>query len=207
VGGDLLAFAGIVAVIVVTPGPDMALVLRNGLSRGRRAAVETAVGINAGLLVWAVAAALGIAAILRTSATAFTVLKLAGAAYLVFLGVRALRDAWRGTAFPTAGPYRTGRVRSAFRQGLLSNLLNPKIALVFTTLIPQFVEPGDPVVARTILLAAIFIGMGLLWLTAYALVVARVGELLRRPPLRRALNAIVGGVLTALGVRLAFARR
>jgi RhtB (resistance to homoserine/threonine) family protein len=206
VGRDLLTFAGVVAVIVVTPGPDMALVLRNGLSHGRRAAVETGLGINAGLLVWAVAAALGIAAILRASATAFTALKLAGAAYLVFLGARALRDAWRGTA-PRPGQRRSGSERSAFRQGLLSNLLNPKIALVFTTLVPQFVEPGDPAVARTVLLAAIFIGMGLLWLMSYALLVARVGGLLRRPAVRRALNALVGMLLTALGVRLAFSRR
>jgi threonine/homoserine/homoserine lactone efflux protein len=98
-------------------------------------------------------------------------------------------------------------VQSAFRQGLLSNLLNPKIALVFTTLIPQFVEPGDPAVARTILLAAIFIGMGLAWLTSYALLVAHVGDLLRRPVVRRALNAIIGTVLTVFGVRLAFERR
>jgi RhtB (resistance to homoserine/threonine) family protein len=206
---DLLAFAGVAAVIVVLPGPDMALVLRNGVASGRRAALETAVGINAGLLVWALAAAVGIAAILSASATAFTALKLAGAAYLVWLGVRALHDAWRGasTLPRAAAGSRPGRVDSAFRQGLLSNLLNPKIALVFTTLIPQFVEPGDPAVARTILLAAIFIGMGLVWLTSYALLVAQVGSLLRRPVVRRVLNAIVGTVLMALGVRLALERR
>jgi threonine/homoserine/homoserine lactone efflux protein len=205
---DLLAFAGVAVIIVVMPGPDMALVLRNGIACGRRAALKTAVGINAGLLVWALAAALGIAAILHASATAFAVLKLAGAAYLVLLGVRALHDAWRGASkFPGEAGYQSGRVRSAFRQGLLSNLLNPKIALVFTTLIPQFVESGDPAVARTILLAAIFIGMGLVWLTSYALLIAQVGDLLRRPVVRRALNAIIGTVLTAFGVRLALERR
>lgn len=204
---DLLAFAGVAAVIVVVPGPDMALVLRNGVASGRRAALETALGINAGLLVWALAAALGVAAILHASASAFTVLKLAGAAYLVWLGVRALRDAWRGASTPPASARSRSERRSAFRQGLLSNLLNPKVALVFTTLIPQFLEPGEPAVARTILLAAIFIGMGLAWLTSYALLVAQVGDLLRRPTVRRALNAIVGTVLTAFGVRLALERR
>lgn len=205
---DLLAFAGVAVIIVVMPGPDMALVLRNGIACGRRAALETAVGINAGLLVWALAAALGIAAILHASATAFAVLKLAGAAYLVLLGVRALHDAWRGASkLRGEAGYQSGRVRSAFRQGLLSNLLNPKIALVFTTLIPQFVESGDPAVARTILLAAIFIGMGLVWLTSYALLIAQVGVLLRRPVVRRAVNAITGTVLTAFGVRLALERR
>jgi threonine/homoserine/homoserine lactone efflux protein len=206
VGRDLLAFAGVVAVIVVTPGPDMALVLRNGLTLGRRAAFRTSVGVIAGMLVWALAAALGVAAILHASANAFTVLKLAGAAYLVFLGARALLDALRGTGTFAAADDRS-RSGSSFRQGLLSNLLNPKMAVVFTTLIPQFVEPGDPAAARTLLLATILIGMGFVWLTGYALLVSRVGELLRRPAVRRALNAIVGAALTALGVRLALDRR
>jgi threonine/homoserine/homoserine lactone efflux protein len=202
--GDVVAFIGVVAVIIVLPGPDMALVLQNGLGRGRRAAVETALGINAGLLVWAVAAALGIAALLRASAPAFTLLKLAGAAYLVWLGLCALNAARRGTI--DVSPVGRSKV-SPFRQGLLSNLLNPKIALVFTTLIPQFIDAGDPVVAQTLLLAAIFIGMGLIWLTSYALLVAKVGELLKRSAVRRALNAVTGTVLTALGVRLALTDR
>ena len=204
--GDVLAFVGVVAVIVVLPGPDMALVLQNGLVRGRRAAVETALGINAGLLVWAVAAALGIAALLHASAPAFTALKLAGAAYLVWLGVRALADAWRG-AGASAEQLARRRAASPFRQGLLSNLLNPKIALVFTTLIPQFIDPDGPAAAQTLLLAAIFIGMGLVWLTSYALLVAKAGALLKRSGVRRVLSAVTGTVLTALGVRLAFERR
>jgi RhtB (resistance to homoserine/threonine) family protein len=203
--GEIVAFVGVVAVIVVLPGPDMALVLQNGLTRGRRAAVVTALGINAGLLVWAVAAALGIAALLHGSATAFTLLKLAGAAYLIWLGLRALNQARRGTVAAADRAVRS--TASPFRQGLLSNLLNPKIALVFTTLIPQFVHPGEPAVAKTLLLTAIFIGLGVVWLISYALLVAKVGALLRRPAVRRALNAVVGAVLMALGVRLAFERR
>lgn len=201
---DLIAFVGVVAVIVVLPGPDMALVLQNGLARGRRAAVETALGINMGLLVWGLAAALGIAALLQASAPAFTAVKLAGAAYLVVLGARALREAWRGAEEPAAGPPRKA---SPFRRGMLCNLLNPKIALVFTTLIPQFVAPGEPAIAKTLLLAAIFVGMGFIWLTSYALLVARVGAALRRPAVRRISNAVTGAVLTALGVRLASERR
>jgi threonine/homoserine/homoserine lactone efflux protein len=203
---NLLAFVGVVAVIVVLPGPDMALVLQNGLSGGRRAALETAVGITAGLFVWAAAAALGIAALLHASAPAFTALKLAGAAYLVWLGVSALVQAWRGTTGDLV-EVRPPQRASPFRQGLLTNLLNPKIALVFTTLIPQFVEPGAGAVAQTLLLAAVFIVMGLVWLVSYALLVARVGALLRRPTVRRVLGAVTGVVLTALGVRLAFERR
>jgi RhtB (resistance to homoserine/threonine) family protein len=203
--GNVVAFAAVAALIVVVPGPDMALVLRNGVAYGRRAAVATALGINAGLLVWAVAAALGVAAVIQASGTAFTVLKLAGAAYLVWLGVRALVDAWRGTDAARARAPR-GRT-SPFRQGLLSNLFNPKIALVYTTLIPQFVDRGGSEIAQTFVLAGVFIAMGLVWLTGYALLVAQVGALLRRPSVRRVVNAVTGAVLTVLGVRLAFERR
>jgi threonine/homoserine/homoserine lactone efflux protein len=204
--GDVVAFAGVAAAIVVLPGPDMALVLQNGLARGRRAALETAVGVNAGLLVWAVAAALGVAALLHASAPAFTALKLAGAAYLVWLGLRALADAWRGSPNreATVGPRRRA---SPFRQGLLSNLLNPKIAVVFTTLIPQFTDPDGSPVGQTLVLAAVFIALGLVWLTSYALLVAQVGAVLRRSGVRRAVSALTRAVLTGFGVRLALEPR
>jgi RhtB (resistance to homoserine/threonine) family protein len=204
--GDVVAFAVIAAVIVVVPGPDMALVLRNGVAYGRHAAVATALGISAGLLVWALAAALGIAALLHASSTAFTILKLVGAAYLVWLGLRALREAWRGSG-DAALQARSRRRGSPFRDGLLTNLFNPKVALVYTTLIPQFVDRGGSEVPQTFLLAGVFIAMGLIWLTGYALLVAKIGSLLRRPAVRRAVNAVAGTVLTALGVRLAFERR
>jgi threonine/homoserine/homoserine lactone efflux protein len=204
--GDVVAFAGVAALIVVVPGPDMALVLRNGVAHGRRAAVATALGINTGLLVWALAAALGIAAVLHASATAFTALKIAGAAYLVWLGTRALVDAWRGIS-ESQTVQTPRRDASPFRQGLLSNLFNPKIALVYTTLIPQFVDRSGSEIAQTFVLAAVFIAMGLVWLTGYALLVAQAGALLRRPVLRRVVNAVSGAVLTTLGIRLAFERR
>jgi len=203
---DVVAFAAAAAVIVVVPGPDMALVLKNGVARGRRAAVATALGINAGLLVWAFAAALGIAALLQASSTAFTALKLVGAAYLVWLGLRTILEAWRGST--NGSSEGAARPRSSpFRQGLLSNLFNPKIALVYTTLIPQFVDRGGSEVAQTFLLAGVFIAMGLVWLTGYALLVAELGALLRRSTVRRVVNAVAGTMLTALGVRLALERR
>ena len=204
---DVVAFAVVAAVIVVVPGPDMALVLRNGAAYGRHAAIATALGVNAGLLVWAVAAALGIAAVLHASATAFTLLKLAGAAYLVWLGLRTLHDAWRGTMTRSSDSRSGRRKTSPFRQGLLSNLFNPKIALVYTTLIPQFVDRGGAEVPQTFLLAAVFVAMGLAWLTGFALLVARIGVLLNRSSVRRVVNVVAGTMLTALGVRLAFERR
>jgi threonine/homoserine/homoserine lactone efflux protein len=133
-------------------------------------------------------------------------LKLAGAAYLVWLGLRALAYAWRRR--PDVAAQRSRRRKtSPFRQGLLSNLLNPKIALVFTTLIPQFVDPDGHAVVQMLMLAAILICMGLVWLTSYALLVAKVGAVLKRSVVQRVLNTITGAVLTALGVRLAFERR
>jgi threonine/homoserine/homoserine lactone efflux protein len=203
---NVVAFAAVAAVIVVVPGPDMALVLRNGVVYGRSASVATALGISAGLLVWALAAALGIAALLHASGTAFTILKLACAAYLVWLGLRALRDAWRGSDNGWTED-RSKPKASPFREGLLTNLFNPKVAVVYTTLIPQFVDRGGSEVAQTFLLAGVFIAMGLVWLTGYALLVAKIGALLRRSAVRRAVNAVAGTVLTALGVRLAFERR
>jgi RhtB (resistance to homoserine/threonine) family protein len=205
--GNVVAFAAVAAVIVVVPGPDMALVLRNGVAYGRHAAVATALGISAGLFVWALAAALGIAALLHASGMAFTLLKLAGAAYLVWLGVRALREAWRESGGESPESRSQRRRTSPFREGLLTNLFNPKVALVYTTLIPQFVDRGGSELVQTFLLAGVFIAMGLLWLIGYALLVAKIGSLLRRSAVRRAVNAVAGTVLTALGVRLAFERR
>jgi RhtB (resistance to homoserine/threonine) family protein len=207
--GNILAFVVVATVIVVVPGPDMALVLRNGLRGGRRAALATALGVNAGLVVWALAAALGIAALLQASATTFTLLKLAGAAYLAYLGIRLLLDSFRarrppGTAVAPAPPLTAS---AALRQGLLTNLLNPKVAVVYTTFIPQFVQPGSGAGARTMLLAATFVLMGTVWLTAYALAVAGVGRALARPTMRAWVERATGAVLVALGVRLAFERR
>jgi threonine/homoserine/homoserine lactone efflux protein len=204
---DILAFAALAAAIVVVPGPDMALVLKNGLAGGRRAAVATSLGVNAGLVVWALAAALGLAALLRASSEAFTAVKLVGAAYLVWLGISALRDAWRG-ARAGAMTEDGSRNVSPFRQGLLSNLLNPKIAIVFTTLIPQSIDGrGGSEVAQTFVLAAVFVAMGLVWLTSYALLVARAGAVLGRPSVRRVVSSAAGTVLVALGVRVALERR
>jgi RhtB (resistance to homoserine/threonine) family protein len=207
IDGRLLAFVGVAAVIVVVPGPDMALVLRNGLQGGRRAALATALGIDAGLVVWALAAALGIAALLHASATAFTLLKLAGAVYLAWLGLRLLVDSFRRRRPEGRTPGPPVAPRAAFRQGLLTNLANPKVAVVYTTLIPQFVSPGPGAGAQTALLTATFVLMGLAWLTAYALAVAAVGRAFARPAVRAWIERVTGAVLVALGVRLALERR
>jgi threonine/homoserine/homoserine lactone efflux protein len=203
---QILAFSAVAAVLTVTPGVDMAIVTRHALELGSRPARRTAAGICTGLLVWAALSAVGVAALLAASAEAYNVLRFAGAAYLVYLGAQALLSAWRGHGIELAADEHFSS-RAAYRQGLLSNLLNPKIAVFYTTLLPQFIEPGDPVLAVSLLLASIHAVMGLAWLWFYAGVVARAGDLLRRGWARRALDSASGLVLVALGVRLALERR
>jgi threonine/homoserine/homoserine lactone efflux protein len=202
----LWSFLGVAAVLVITPGPDMALVTRNALLHGRRAALSTALGINAGLLIWTVAAAFGLAAVVRASAVAFTVLKVAGAAYLLWLGVQALRAARRRAPRAHGGgarePRRVGGLRG-FRQGLASNVANPKIAVLFTSLLPQFASPGEPGLVPFLLLGGLFVAMGLVWLCGYAIVASAASAVLERPRIKAAVDRVTGVVLVALGVRLA----
>ena len=214
-----LAFLGVTALLTITPGADMAVVTRTALERGRRAAFLTTLGINTGVLAWALASAFGLAALLTASATAFTTLKLAGAAYLVWLGVQTLWQTRPGAdrRDPQAeGPTEPGSASAsmsashgwaAYRQGLLTNLLNPKVGLFYTTFLPQFVAPDDPVLLKSVLLGTIHNVMGVVWLTGYAYLVTRAGDVLRRPQIKRAIDRLTGAVLIALGLRLAVEER
>ena len=208
---SLLAFLGIAALVIVTPGPDTALTIRNTLGGGRSGGVGTALGVAAGQAVWTVAASAGLAALLVASAPAFTALRLAGAVYLVWLGAHSLWAALRGGGGPVragnpVGARRLG-ARAAFQQGVLSNLGNPKMAVFFTSLLPQFAPTGGASFTMLLALGFLFCGMTLTWLAAYAVVVARVGDVLRRSGVRRVIEAVTGLVLLALGTRLAFERR
>jgi len=195
-------FVAVAVVVIVTPGVDMALVTRNALLYGRRAAVLTALGINVGIFFWVMAAALGLAAVVAASAAAFTAIKFAGALYLIYLGLQALRARAHDGLSVRGAP--TGR--SAFRQGIVSNLLNPKIAVFFTSLLPQFVG-SDPAAGHLLLLGLLFNVMGVVWLLAYATAAARGRSVLARPRIRRWLDRVSGVVLIGLGTRLAFERR
>jgi RhtB (resistance to homoserine/threonine) family protein len=208
---SVLTFLPVAGLLVITPGPDMALITRNALTRGRQGALATALGIESGLLVWTAASVLGITAVIRASETAFTVLRFAGAAYLVYLGVTgllALRAA-RGQAGKEkeedapSGPRGLPAAGSPFRQGLLSNIFNPKIVLFFTSLIPQFVTPEGSFVAQTALLAGIFMVMGLLWLVTYAWFASAASAFLRRPRVNKVITATTGCVLIGFGAALA----
>jgi RhtB (resistance to homoserine/threonine) family protein len=206
----LWAFLGVALVVILSPGPDTVLVTKNALLHGRRAGLGTAFGVNAGLLLWTIAAALGVAALVRESAVAFTVLKLAGALYLIWLGLHALRAAWRrsGYGLDRANPARERLgLGGGFRQGVLSNLGNPKIAVFFTSLLPQFVSGHGSLLAPFLLLGTLFVLITLAWLCGYALVAVRISALLTRPRVKAALDGVTGAVLVGLGIRLALERR
>jgi RhtB (resistance to homoserine/threonine) family protein len=203
---DLLPFLALSVLLILIPGPDTAVVTKNAIVGGRRAGVLASVGVAIGLATWTVAAALGIAALLRASAPAFLALKLVGAVYLVWIGVQMLRA--RANAGDPAG--RAGRPRTAarsLRQGLLSDLGNPKIAVFFTSFLPQFVHGGGSAFVPLLVLGAIFAALTLLWLVCYAALIGRASALMRRPAVRRALDRVTGVVLIGFGIRLAFEHR
>ena len=205
---QLLAFLAVSAIVIVTPGPDTALTIRNTLIGGRRAGVFTAFGVSGGQATWTLATAAGIAALLAASEPAFLAVRLLGSAYLVWLGAQALVGAWRRAPGGGRERPRGSGLRSAvaLRQGILSNLGNPKMAAFFPSLLPQF-APQEHAFAALLGLGLVFSLMTLAWLTAYALVVARAGDVLRRPVIRRVIEAVTGAVLVALGLRLATERR
>jgi threonine/homoserine/homoserine lactone efflux protein len=194
-----LAFLGVSAVVIVTPGQDTALTIRNTLAGGQRSGRFTALGVATGQATWTLAAAAGIAALLAASEPLFLTVKLLGAAYLVFLGVQTLLAALRRQPAHIAPAHRsTGR--GSFRQGVISNLGNPKMAVFFTSLLPQF---GGTSFAALLGLGLVFCTMTFVWLSAYGIVVAKAGDVLRRPRIRRTLDAATGTALAAFGVRLA----
>ena len=207
---DLAGFLVLSIIVIVTPGPDTALTIRNTLLGGRAGGVATAAGVALGQATWSLTTSAGIAALLVAAEPAFVALKLAGAAYLVLLGAQALVSALRlGRSTATAAAPLRPRLRpaSAMRQGAISNLTNPKMAVFFPSLLPQFVSPNMTSFAALLTLGLCFCVMTLSWLTVYALVVARAGDVLRRARVRRFVEGLTGTVLVAFGIRVATAPR
>ncbi len=200
---ELLPFLAISILLIVIPGPDTAMVTKNAVAGGRRSGVYAALGVSIGLTIWTAAAALGIAALLRASTIAFDALKIVGALYLTWVGIQMLRS--RG--LPPEASARPASGSRALRQGLLSDLGNPKIAVFFTSLLPQFVRGGTQAFMPLLFLGAIFAVLTLFWLAAYALAVGHASGWLRRPSVRRVLDRFTGVVLIGFGVRLALERR
>jgi threonine/homoserine/homoserine lactone efflux protein len=233
VGAQLLAFLGVSAVVICTPGPDTALTVRNAFAGGRACGVATAAGVAAGQAVWTLAAGLGIAELIQASEPAFLVMKVAGAAYLVALGLQSLwtarparlrsrlrspaggPDAGSGGSGAPLGPGGSGATRGAgprvtpgrgWWQGLVSNLANPKMAAFFLSLLPQFASP-ERGAGGVLGLGLLFCVMTFAWLALYSAAVGRARVVLGRPGARRALDGLTGCVLVGFGVRLALAER
>ncbi|MCP3820163.1 LysE family translocator [Streptomyces sp. A3M-1-3] len=199
---ELVAFTGVAAGMIAMPGADFALVVRNALA-SRTAGVATAVGVAGGLLVHTALAVAGLAAVLVAVPTLFRTLQLLGGAYLVYLGLRALRAALRPArrAPEEDGGTRVGPGRGLY-QGFVTNVLNPKAPVLFLSLLPQFVNEGQNPLPRTLLLGAVVVVLALLWFPAIALLVDRLGRWLRRPRTARTVEGVTGGALAGLGLTL-----
>ncbi|QOV36603.1 LysE family translocator [Streptomyces ferrugineus] len=191
---------------MIIPGADTLVVVRNTLSGDFRSAVRTTVGVCAGLVAWALMSSIGLATALAASPTLFNLLRAAGAAYLVYLGVQALVAA-RRTGTPDAArqagreeaPARSGR---DWRQGALTSLGNPKVGVFYTSLLPQFIPADGSSLSSSLLLAAIHVALSFLSLLAYAAIVARMGDVFRKDGWRRVLETVAGAALVAVGLWL-----
>lgn len=223
---QLLPFLAGSILITVVPGADMALIMRQVFIGGTALAQRTIFGNLTGLVVHATALAVGLSALLVASAEAYTAVKLAGAAYLVYLGAQSLLSAWRagrigeqaggrpgetagegGDVATSAGGRKVPSMRTAYLQGVISTVLNPKPALLFLTFLPQFVDPSRAVLPQILFLAAVHIVVGLIWLTIYAHLIHRAHRTLTRGDVKRWLEGATGVVLIALGLRVAVEQR
>jgi RhtB (resistance to homoserine/threonine) family protein len=201
-------FIATAVVLVITPGQDTFFILGRSLAGGRTAGIAAALGITAGSVIHTFLAALGLSALLATSPYAFMAVKFAGAAYLLWIGVKSLRS--RATTIPGADKVQASDGRwPAFRQGIISNLLNPKVALFFLALMPQFIAAGSPnKVGAFLALGLSFVTLGVIWCVVLALAAARLrGAFLRRPSMATLLNRVAGAMFIALGLKLATARQ
>lgn len=203
---QLAAFLAVAGLLTITPGADMALVMRHALAGGTRPAFLASLGIAVGCLIWGAASALGVSVIFARSALAFAVLKYVGGAYLIYLGVRTLIS----ITTPANGAKASSKVTMTihpFAQGLMTNLLNPKVAVFYVTFLPQFVTADRPVLTQSVFLACTHVVIGLTWLTLYARFIDRMASVLLTDRVKRRIEAVTGTVLMALGIRLALARR
>lgn len=201
----LLAFIVAATVLTITPGVDTAMVLRSATVDGRRPAAFAALGILVGCLIWGGAVALGMGALLRASELAYTIVKFAGAAYLLWLGARLLLRPRAGLDVAQAAPARRGG--GAFLQGFLTNMLNPKIGVFYVTFLPQFVphsiSGAGAVAGYTFFLACLHVLLTVMWFAALIGAAAPLGRLLRRPGAVTAMDRLTGGVFVAFGLKLA----
>lgn len=199
-------FIGVSWALILSPGPDMLYVITRGMAHGRRAGVLSAIGVVCGILVHTSAAAFGLTLILRTSALAFLIVKFVGAAYLLYLGIKAWRDKSTFT-LQTADPI--AKSSTLFWQGVLSNVLNPKIAIFFLAFLPQFVDRASShITLQMVILGLMFAGFGLCFLLVVGYSSGTIGKWLTyRPQYAQFFQRLAGGILVGLGIRLALAEK
>ena len=202
----LIAFAGVSLLLAVTPGPDMAVVTKNALAHGRRGVLLTTSGIALALVLWVTATAVGLSALLRTSGQVLIALKIAGALYLAYLGVRTLLESRARPGDLLAGTPPAAPAHAVFRQGFLSAISNPKLGVFFVTFLPQFVLPGQAVLPRLLELGVVFAVIGWTWMNVYGLFVTRLREVITAPRVRQWMQRVTGVVLLGFGARLALER-
>lgn len=202
----LLAFIGVSLLLAITPGPDMAVVTKNALAHGRRGVFFTTSGIALALVIWVTATAVGLSALLRASGEVLFILKIVGALYLAYLGVRTLLDSRARPSDLLAGVPPAAPAHAVFRQGFLSALSNPKLGVFFVTFLPQFVLPGQAVLPRLFELGLIFAVIGWVWMNLYGLFVTRLRAVITAPRVRQWMQRVTGLVLLGFGARLALER-
>lgn len=202
----LLAFAGVSLLLAVTPGPDMAVVTRNALAHGRRGVVLTTSGIALALVIWVTATAVGLSALLRTSGEVLFTLKIVGAAYLAYLGVRTLIDSRHAPGDLLAGAPAAAPAHAVFRQGFLSAITNPKLGVFFVTFLPQWVLPAQAVLPRLLELGVVFAVIGWAWMNVYGIFVTRLRDVITGSRVRQWMQRVTGVVLLGFGARLALER-
>jgi len=211
VDAQFVPFVVAITLLSVTPGVDTLLVIRNTARGGLRDGVLTSLAICAGLFVHAAVSALGVSLILLQSAWAFAALKVVGAGYLVWLGIQSLRQARTGKGLPVDTVSRVAQQRVSvwrpLREGLLSNVLNPKTVVFYMAFLPQFIAPGDPALLKSLWLAGVHFIIANLWQILVAVMVGGASSWLARPAFSRWLNGVTGGVLVALGIKLALTRQ
>ncbi|MGE4506055.1 MAG: LysE family translocator [Desulfovibrionaceae bacterium] len=201
------AFTLAALLVTLTPGNDTVLTLKNAIAGGPRDGVFTALGVGSGLFVHAMLSALGLSVILLASAELFMAVKLVGAAYVVWLGLKSLLAAFRGGAgLAVPGDACAHSRRGRFAEGFWCNVLNPKVAVFYLAFLPQFISPGDPVAAKSVLLAGIHYVMGITWLALLSMGVGRARRFVTRPGFQRTIDGLCGTILIALGLRLAVER-
>lgn len=209
----ILAFSLAAALLTLTPGLDTALVLRTAAVEGPGQAMLAGAGVSTGVLAWGLMAALGLGAVLAVSETAYLLLRIAGAAYLLWLGIGMLRAALSAERARTLAAAASAKGAGGpggggwFWRGLLTNLLNPKVGVFYVSFLPQFTAEGVPVVAFSVGLAAIHATMGIAWFALLTLATRPIADLLKRPAVTRSLDGVTGAVLIGFGLRLALERR